>query len=115
MPSSWRPRSRSTSPAAPLAGDVAADYGFNVTDTGIGTKVVDVGRSGAAFDVADGTSLTIMQLLLATNDLTDEPDNLSGFASIYDQNGDGVIDRYEAALRTMANRVYSAINEQGDI
>ena len=34
-----------------LAGNVAADYGFNVTDTGIRTKVVNVGDSGAAFDV----------------------------------------------------------------
>ena len=98
-----------------LAGNVAADFGFNVTDTGIGTKVVNVGSGGAAFGVADGADLTIMQLLLATNDLTDQPDGITGFAHIYDTNGDGVIDAAEARLRVMANVVYSAINCQGDI
>jgi len=98
-----------------LAGNVATEYGFNVTDTGIGTKVVNVGDSGDAFGVADGTDLTIMQLLWATNDLTDQPDNLSGFARIYDFDGDGEIDEAEALLRTLANEVYSTINEQGGI
>ncbi len=98
-----------------LAGVVAAGFGFNVTDTGIGTKIVNVGSSGAAFDVANGTNLTIMQLLLATNDLTDLPDGISGFARIYDTIGDGVIDSSEASLHAMANETYSAINEDGDI
>ncbi len=98
-----------------LAGDVASDFGFNVTDTGIGTKIVNVGDNGAAFDVANNTDLTIMQLLLATDSLTDIPDGVSGFASIYDRNGDGVIDDEEALLRSMANSVYAGINEQGDI
>ena len=96
-----------------LAGNVAADYGFNVTDTGIGTKVVNVDTSGAAFGVADGTDLTIMQLLLATNTLTDDPDDILGAARIYDTNGDGVIDATEAALRAMANGIYAFINEGG--
>lgn len=30
-------------------------------------------------------------------------------------NGDGEIDVYKALLRTLANEVFSAINEQGDI
>jgi hypothetical protein len=98
-----------------LAGTVASDYGFNVTDTGIGTKIVNVGAGGAAFGELDNTDLTIMQLLLATNDLTDLPDGISGFAHTYDQNGDGVINTDEAALRAMANDVYSMINEQGDV
>lgn len=97
-----------------LAGNVAADYGFNVTDTGIGPSVVNVGSNGAAFNVADNTDLTIMQLLEATNELTDLPDDISGFAHIYDTNGDGQIDDTEAALRVMANDLYSMINEQGD-
>ncbi|MEQ9410334.1 MAG: SdrD B-like domain-containing protein, partial [Fuerstiella sp.] len=94
-----------------LAGTVATGYGFHVSDTGIGTRIVNVGNSGAAFGVDDDTDLTIMQLLLATNQLTDIPDNYTGFASIYDQNGDGVIDSYEAFLRTLANSVYGAIND----
>jgi len=56
-----------------------------------------------------------MQLLQATNALTDLPDGISGFAHIYDANGDGQIDDAEAALRVMANGVYSTINEQGDV
>ena len=67
-----------------------------------------------AFDVEDGTELTIMQLLLATTDLTDLPDGISGFAHIYDTNGDGQIDSLEAALRAMANEVYTSINEDGN-
>ena len=98
-----------------LAGDVAADYGFNVTDTGIGTKVVNLGANGAAFGTADNTDLTVMQLLAATNNLTDEPYGITGFAHIYDADGNGVIDSTEVALRTMANDVYSAINQQGDV
>lgn len=93
-----------------LAGSVAAGFGFNVTDTGIGTSIINVGNSGAAFGVADGTSMTIMQLLLATNSLTDQPDNMTGAANVYDLNGDGVINAYEAWLRSLANQVYSQIN-----
>lgn len=98
-----------------LAGDVAANFGFNVTDTGIGTKIINVNTSGAAFDVEDFTDLTIMQLLLATDSMTDQPDVELGFASIYDKDGNGIIDAQEAALRSMANLIYTGINEQGDI
>ncbi len=94
-----------------LAGNVAADYGFNVTATGIGTSVINVGNCGAAFNVANGTSMTIMQLLQATNDLTDQPNGITGAANIYDLNGDGIIDAYEASLRDLANQIYSQINE----
>jgi hypothetical protein len=98
-----------------LAGQAATAYGFNVTDTGIGTKIVNVGTKGAAFGVANGTDQTILQLLQATDGLTDQPDAQLGFASIYDINGDGVISATEAALRTMANGVFSSINEAGHI
>jgi uncharacterized delta-60 repeat protein len=98
-----------------LAGQAAAAFGFNVTDTGIGTKIVNVGTKGAAFGVANGTDLTIMQLLLATNSLTDQPDSAAGFAAIYDADGNGVISTAEANLRTLANDVYGGINEAGGI
>jgi hypothetical protein len=98
-----------------LAGLAAAGYGFNVSDTGIGTKIVNVGTKGAAFGVANGTDRTILQLLLATNDLTDQPDLQSGFAEIYDTNGDGTISSFEASLRTLANDIFSSINEAGGI
>jgi hypothetical protein len=98
-----------------LAGEVGTAYGFNVTDTGIGTKIVNVGTNGAAFNVVDGADRTILQLLLATNELTDMPDGQSGFAYIYDRNGDGAIDSSEAHLRTMANQVFAAINDGGQV
>ena len=98
-----------------LAGEVAADYGFHVTDTGIGTKVVNVGDHGAAFGATNESALTVMELLLATNGLTDMPDNLTGAAYIYDLDGDGIIDADEMSLRTMTNEVYAAINEAGGI
>ena len=94
-----------------LAGNVATNFGFNVTATGIGTSVVNIGNSGAAFGVADGTNLTIMQILQATNSMTDQLDDLSGSAKIYDLDGDGIISAEEAALRNMANAIYSMINE----
>ena len=86
-----------------------------MTQTGIGTNVINVGSNGAAFDVDDGTDMTIMQLLVATNDMTDVPASISGAASVYDTNGDGIIAAAEAALRAMANSTYSAINEGGHI
>lgn len=95
-----------------LAGNVGADYGFTVSDTGLGVRVVNIGTRGSAFSVDDATSLTVMQLLLATNNVTDVSDNLSGFSSIYDFNGDGVIDSEEARLRTLANDLYAWLNSQ---
>ena len=105
-------------------GTVAAAYGFTVTDTGMGTKVVNVGDNGAAFGVADNTDLTIMALLLATNDftgadngsndgVTDTDDN--SYSNVYDTNGDGLLDAADKALRAMANEVYTSINEEGAI
>ncbi len=98
-----------------LAGIVASDYGFNVSDTGIGTNVVNVGTSGAAFGAEDFSDTTILDLLLATNHLTDQPDRITGFSYIHDQDGDGEVDDEEALLRVLANDVYSAINEAGSI
>jgi hypothetical protein len=95
---------------AHLAGTVAADYGFNVTDVGTGGKVMNIGSAGVAFDVADDSDMTILQILLATNGLTDRDDGITGFAHIYDRDGDGKIDSEEAALRNIANGIFSAIN-----
>lgn len=95
-------------------GSVAAGYGFNVTATGIGTKVTNVGASGAAFDVANNTNMTIMSLLLATNNLTGGSASGS-YRNVYDLNGDGVLDDAEKALRTQADTIYAAINEGGHI
>jgi hypothetical protein len=93
-----------------LAGQVATDYGFNVTAAGIGSKTINIGARGEAFGVPDYSVRTIMQILLATNGLTDQPDHQSGFAYLYDTNGDGVIDSHEQALRAMANDIFDWIN-----
>ena len=73
-------------------GNAAASYGFNVTETGIGTKVVNVGANGAAFNVADNTDITIMALLLATHDMTGgdvDAHDSEDYSHVYDANGDG--------------------------
>ncbi len=88
-------------------GNVADGFGFNVTDTGIGTNVVNVGSSGAAFGVADNTDMTIIAVLLATNDQTGVNTSGSGYSNVYDANGDGVLDANERAMRDMAN-IYTA-------
>ena len=93
-----------------LADNVADGYGFNVSATGIGIKTVNIGARGAAFGVADNSTLTIMQILIATNGLTDQPNNQRGFAYLYDRQGDGVIDNYERSLRTLANDLFDWIN-----
>jgi hypothetical protein len=93
-----------------LAGHVATNYGFNVTAAGIGSKTITIGARGAAFGVPDHSDRTIMQILLATNGLTDQPDHQSGFAYLYDSNGDGVIDSHERTLRAMANDLFDWIN-----
>jgi hypothetical protein len=98
-----------------LADTVATAYGFNLPTRALAQRSSDVGSQRRCFGVADSTYLTIMQLPLASDDLIDEPDSLTGAASIYDTNGDGVIDDFEAAMRVQANNMYTAINEGGDI
>ncbi|MBN2295619.1 MAG: hypothetical protein JXM70_24525, partial [Pirellulales bacterium] len=94
-----------------LVGTTAADYGFLlVTEDGLGVSTFDVGEANrAAFGLSesDSTVLTVMDILLAT-------DTLAHDGLLYDQDGDGDINQFEQLLRTMANEVYSAINEQGD-
>ena len=99
-------------------GSVAAGFGFNVTETGIGTNVVNVGSSGDAFGVDDNTNMTIMAILLASNGLTgadNDGDASEDYSHVYDANGDGVLDNAEKALRALANDLYTLINEGGDI
>ncbi len=82
-----------------LADTVAASYGFLVTDGGVGIATFNIGDSGLAFNVADYTDLTVMDILLATDE----------------QAVDGMLYDLDAVLRSLANEVYSAINEAGDI
>ena len=92
-----------------LAGTTAESYGFVVTENGVGTTSFDIGNHGFAFNVADNTTISILDILLATNDRTTN-------GLLYDLDGDGdADDSFETLLRTMANDVYNAINEQGEI
>lgn len=79
--------------------EVAANYGFIVSGNGLGTATVNVGSNGAAFGVADNTVLTVLDLLKATDA----------------QAVGGLLYNGDATLRKEANRVYSAINEEGDV
>jgi hypothetical protein len=91
-----------------LARTTAAAYGFQVSATGLGTQTFNVGSKGAALGVADNSSLSVMDLLLAVS--VRSPNDL-----LYDMNGNGQTDGSEASYRTMANDLFTAINETGDI
>ena len=77
----------------------ATRYGFTVSGNGVGTAAVNVGSSGAAFGVANNTTMTVMDLLLATDA----------------QSINGVLYGGNTTKRNMANDVYSAVNQAGDI
>ena len=82
-----------------LAGTTAAQYGFLVTEGGLGTATFSIGDAGAAFGVENNTLMTILDMLLATNE----------------QAVNGDLYGLDAILRQLANDVYSSINEAGDI
>ncbi|MCC7419369.1 MAG: hypothetical protein IT428_03715 [Planctomycetaceae bacterium] len=76
---------------------------------GVGGALFNVGANGAAFGVANGSDVRVMDLLLAVN-------ARSRRGRLFDMNGDGdTIDPKETEYRVMANVVFSAINEEGDI
>jgi uncharacterized delta-60 repeat protein len=92
-----------------LAGATAQSFGFLVTEHGVGTTTFNVGNSGEAFGVADNSLLAVLDLLFATDDNSQN-------GVLYDIDGDGdADDNWETTLRTLANDVYSAINEAGEI
>ncbi len=84
---------------ATLAGTSAASYGFMVTEYGVGNATFSIGNNGAAFGVADYTIMTVIDMLRIT-------DSMSASGDLYD---------LDSVLRTMANDVYCAINQGGDI
>ncbi|HEV3447986.1 MAG TPA: hypothetical protein VG099_25330 [Gemmataceae bacterium] len=91
-----------------LAGISATAYGFQVSATGVGARTFDVGNKGVAFGVANNSRLSVTDLLLAVN--ARERNGL-----LYDMDSNGKIDSSEASYRTMANDIFTAINEAGDI
>ena len=77
-------------------GDMAAQaFGFRVSAAGLGADSVNVGPDGAAFGVANRTTLNVYQLLPAVNQ----------------QAVNGVLYNGNAQLRRMANDLFSALNE----
>src|SRR3954462_5663118 len=44
---------------------VAAQYGFTVSSTGLGTATINVGSNSDAFGVANNSVLTVLDLLMA--------------------------------------------------
>jgi hypothetical protein len=87
-----------------LAVTAGVAYGFLVTETGVGTRTCDVGANA----VANGTSVSVLDLLLAV-------DARSHAGLLYDADESGTISAAEAAVRTKANDVFGAINELGGI
>jgi hypothetical protein len=78
---------------------VAAHYGFTVSGNGLGAMMVNVGGNGDAFGVANNTTMTVMDLLLATDG----------------QAVNGVLYGGNATRRAHANAVYSLINDAGGV
>jgi hypothetical protein len=78
---------------------LAATYGFTVSSDGAGTATANVGRNGDAFDVANNTTMTLMDLLLAADA----------------QAVNGVLYNGNGTKRNEANAVFSAVNQDGGI
>src|SRR5262249_3305309 len=85
-----------------LAGTTAVAYGFQVNQDGVGARTFNVGTKGAAIGVANYTTLSVMDLLLAVSARARN-------GLLYDTNGDGLINGSEPSLRTMANDLFAMI------
>ncbi len=94
-----------------LAGTTAAAYGFEVTEDGVGVAtfgLADTVRDALGLPPNPESPFTVLNLLLAT-------DRLSHNGVLFDMNADGHIGLVEMLVRAIANEVYSAINERGQI
>ena len=77
---------------------VAAQYGFIVSGDGVGTATFNVGSNGDAFGVANNTTMTVMDLLLATDA----------------QAVNGLLYGGNAHKKALADTVYDALLQAGD-
>jgi hypothetical protein len=82
---------------ASLGGTAGAAYGFTVSATGLGARSFNVFNFGAAFGVANKTTLNVYQLLLAVNQMA----------------VDGVLYGGNATLQVEAAELFNAINGIG--
>jgi hypothetical protein len=85
--------------ATDAGGTYAAKYGFIVNDAGTRAATYNIGTNGAAFGVANNTTLTIWQILVATN--------ASAVGGLL-WNGNTTFDN-------LGNVVFSGVNQGGDI
>ncbi|HEY2587375.1 MAG TPA: Ig-like domain repeat protein [Tepidisphaeraceae bacterium] len=80
-------------------GNYATKYGFTVSAKGVGYDTLTVGSNGAAFGVSNNSTITILQALDATNQLS---------------NGDnGQLYGGNTTLRAEAYNIYAAIAQNG--
>jgi hypothetical protein len=90
-----------------LAGSTAVAFGFTVSQYGAGAAEFNVGSRGAAFGLANNATATVLDLLLAVN-------ARSTAGRLYDLDDDGdANDALETLYRTLANDLFTAINEAG--
>ena len=82
-----------------LGGTTGQAYGFTVSADGLGADSFNVGADGAAFGVANKTTLNVYELLQAVNR----------------QSVDGVLYNGDATLRKKANDLFDALNKAGSI
>ena len=98
-----------------LAGGAYGEsYGFEVSETGVGSALFDIdaavgsGSAEALFGTGTSSVMSVLAILTST-------DAQSSNGVVFDTDGDGTIDAREALLRTLANDLFTAINETGDI
>jgi len=91
-----------------LSGNVAANFGFTVNSIGTSAATFNIGTAGTAFNVANYSILSISQILQKTNDQARK-------GVLWDLNGNGSISSAEQVLRSLANDLFTDINETGDI
>jgi hypothetical protein len=82
-----------------LGGALGQAYGFAASDTGLGARSYNVGPDGAAFDVADNTTLNVYELLLAVNNRA----------------VNGVLYAGDVELQQMAYDVFEGVNGAGGL
>jgi hypothetical protein len=91
-----------------LGGTAASAYGFRVNEAGLGAALFNVGSKGEAFNIPKYTTTTVYELL-------QRADAMSSNGILYDVNGSGSLSSSENNLRSLANAVFTAINEAGDV
>lgn len=78
---------------------LARSYGFEVTATGTGDQTFNVGTTGSAFGVADGTRLTVLDMLRRTNDRA----------------VNGVLWNGDLTMRRLGSEAFGELNQLGNI